>query len=647
MIEDRATENVRSRRLDAGSKSATKLPLDARTLPMVKRLVRDYLVRYWLRIALALALLGLVSACTATIPFILKELLDAAFSDGAAAESAGLTRAIAGLFSPDPRFNQLYFIALLTAAVFVVKGSAAYGAVIMMAYVGHRSVADIQDAMFARLMRADLGFFHNTPTGQLISAFTNDASAMRSLFSDTVVSLGRDIVTVIALVAAMFWIDWILSCITFFVFPLVVLPVYRIGQRMRKVSANTQAEMAQFTTLQDESFQGIRHVKAYGMEDYETGRAMSVVGRIFRLNYKAAKVRAITEPLLEAIAGVAIAAVLLYGGYQVIAETRTPGDFAGFLAALLLAYDPVRRLARLNANLQKGLAAAERVFATLDIEPEIVDRPGARPLVSGAGSVRLDNVVFAYDRRGSVATPALGRGGEGVTLDVPAGRTVALVGPSGAGKTTVLNLIPRFFDVDSGAVLIDGQDVRDVTLTSLRARIGLVSQETSLFDDTIRANIAYGRRDASEEEVVAAATAAAAHDFIMDLPQQYDTRVGGLGAKVSGGQRQRISIARAILKDAPILLLDEATSALDTESERQVQAALDSLRRGRTTVVIAHRLSTIADADIVYVLDEGRVVEFGSHGDLVAAGGAFSRLHAEQMTGGQMSGGRMGGTGQA
>ena len=619
----------------ARPKLAKGLPLDARTLPMVKRLVRDYLVRYWLRIALAFVLLGIVSACTAAIPFILRELLDSAFAGGKAPENAWLTRAIAGLFSADARYNQLYFIALATAAVFVVKGGAAYGAITMMAYVGHRSVADIQDAMFARLMRADLGFFHNTPTGRLISAFTNDANAMRSLFSDTVVSIGRDIVTVVALVAAMFWIDWILSCITFFVFPLVAYPVYRIGQRMRKVSANTQAEMAQFTTLQDESFQGIRHVKAYGMEDYETGRAASVVRRLFRLNYKAEKVRAITEPLLEAIAGVAIAAVLLYGGYQVIADARTPGDFGGFLAALLLAYDPVRRLARLNANLQKGLAAAERVFATLDIEPEIVDRPGAKALALNSGGVRLDDVVFAYDRRNDKAAPALGRDGRGVALDVPAGKTVALVGPSGAGKTTVLNLIPRFFDVDNGAVLIDGQDVRDVTLASLRARIGLVSQETALFDDTIRANIAYGKRGASEREIVAAATAAAAHDFIMDLPQQYETHVGGLGAKVSGGQRQRISIARAILKDAPILLLDEATSALDTESERLVQTALDSLRRGRTTIVIAHRLSTIVDADIVYVLDEGQVVEFGSHRDLVAAGGAFARLHAQQMSGGR------------
>lgn len=602
---------------------------------MVKRLVRDYLARHWLRIVFAFVLLGIVSACTAAVPFILKEMLDSAFGGRVAPENAWLSRTVAGIFSPEPHYNQLYFIALATAAIFVVKGSATYGAVTTMAYIGHRSVADIQDSMFARLMRADLKFFHNTPTGQLISAFVNDADKMRGLFANTVVSLGRDIVTVIALVAAMFWIDWILSCVTFVMFPVIAVPVGAIGRRMRKVSAATQTEMARFTTLQDESFQGIRHVKAYGMEGYETGRATSAVGRIFRLNFRAEKVRAITEPLLEAIAGVAIAGVLLYGGYQVIAGVRTPGDFGGFLAALLLAYDPVRRLARLNANLQNGLAAAERVFAMLDIEPEVVDRPGARPLARGTGAVRLDDVMFAYDR----GAPALGRNGQGLTLDIPAGNTVALVGPSGAGKTTVLNLIPRFFDVDSGAVLIDGQDVRDVTLASLRARIGLVSQETALFDDTIRANIAYGKRDASDAEIVAAAQAAAAHDFIVELPQQYDTPVGGLGAKVSGGQRQRISIARAILKDAPILLLDEATSALDTESERQVQAALDSLRRGRTTVVIAHRLSTIADADIVYVLDEGRVVEYGSHADLMAAGGAFARLQDQQMGGRQTNNG--------
>lgn len=613
----------------AKKKPVKGLPLNARTMPMVKRVVRDYLIRHWVRIAIGFALLGVVSAATATVPFIMKELLDNAFRGGAVEEGGWLTQAIAGLFSPDPRYNQLYFITLATAAIFIIKGSAAYGAETMMAYVGHRSIANIQETMFARLMRADLGYFHNTPTGQLISAFSNDVNKMRTLFSDTVTGIGRDIVTVIALVIAMFWIDWILSSVAFFVFPLAAIPINEIGRRMRKVSANTQVEMAQFTTLQEESFQGIRHVKAYGMEEYESERAHSVVERIFRLNFKAARVRAIAEPLLEVIAGVAIAGVLLYGGYQVIAGARTPGDFGAFIAALLLAYEPVRKLARLNANLQEGLAAAERVFANLDIEPEITDRPGATALAMKEGAVRLDNVVFTYHS----GAPALGSDSGGITIDVPAGKTIALVGPSGAGKTTVLNLIPRFYDVDSGAVLIDGQDVRDVTLPSLRSKIGLVSQETSLFDDTIRANIAYGRQGASQDQIEAAARAAAAHDFIMDLPQGYDTRVGGLGAKVSGGQRQRISIARAILKDAPILLLDEATSALDTESERQVQAALDSLRQGRTTIVIAHRLSTIVDADIIYVLEEGQVVESGGHAELLSAKGAYAKLHQTQMGG--------------
>ncbi|MCY4311887.1 MAG: ABC transporter ATP-binding protein [Rhodospirillaceae bacterium] len=627
MIRKALIETASEPLLAASQKTSQSLSLNAKTLPMVTRVIREYLVRHWMRIVLSFVLLGIVSACTAMIPFIMKELLDNAFRGGPPSENTWLTKAIGGLLSPDPRYNQLYFITLATAVVFTVKGSAAYGAETMMAYVGHRSIADIQETMFARLMRADLGYFHNTPTGTLISAFTNDATKMRTLFSDTVTGIGRDIVTVVALIIAMFWIDWILSSVAFFVFPLAAIPINQIGRRMRRFSANTQIEMAQFTTLQEESFQGVRHVKAYGMEDYESGRTRSVVERIFRLNYKAAKVRAIAEPLLEVIAGCAVAGVLLYGGYQVIAGARTPGDFGGFIAALLLAYEPVRKLARLNANLQEGLAAAERVFATLDIEPRIRDRPGAEPLVLSSGAIRFNNVVFSYHHR----APALGAPGQGVSLEIPAGKVAALVGPSGAGKTTVLNLIPRFYDVDGGAVLVDGQDIRDVTLASLRAHIGLVSQETSLFDDTVLANIAYGRQGATGDEIIAAAKMAAAHDFIMELPQQYDTRVGGTGAKVSGGQRQRISIARAILKDAPILLLDEATSALDNESERQVQEALESLRQGRTTIVIAHRLSTIADADIIYVLEDGQITEQGTNSDLLAAGGAYARLHAGQM----------------
>jgi subfamily B ATP-binding cassette protein MsbA len=328
---------------------------------------------------------------------------------------------------------------------------------------------------------------------------------------------------------------------------------------------------------------------------------------------------------METLGGVAVALVILYGGHQVFNGTRTAGAFFSFVAALLLAYQPIKTLAGLNANLQEGLAAAQRLFTVLDVEPEIRERDNAPALKIAGGEIRFDNVRFSYGHD----MEAL----KGVTLDIPAGKTVALVGASGAGKSTIMNLIPRFYDATSGAVRIDGQDVRDVTLVSLRSAIGLVSQEVSLFDDTVRANIAYGRFGASEAEIEAAAAAAAADDFIRALPEGYDTPVGEHGVKLSGGQRQRLSIARAMLKNAPILLLDEATSSLDTESERQVQTALKTLMRGRTTLVIAHRLSTVIAADIIYVIDEGRVVERGNHAELLRRDGAYARLHALQFLG--------------
>jgi subfamily B ATP-binding cassette protein MsbA len=394
---------------------------------------------------------------------------------------------------------------------------------------------------------------------------------------------------------------------------------------MRKVSTNTQEQLGAFTALLSETFQGARHVKAYGMEAYEKSRAATVIEDVYRLACKAARTRSLSHPIMESLGGIAILLVILYGGSQVITGTRTTGQLFSFITALLLAYEPMKRLAQLNANLQEGLAAAARVFDMLDAEPAIVDAPNAPPLAIRGGAIRLDRVRFAY-RAGDKDAPAL----NGVTIDIPAGKRIALVGASGAGKSTVLNLIPRFYDVGEGRVTVDGQDVREVTLASLRANIALVAQEMDLFDDTVRANIAYGRHGASEADIAAAARAASAHDFVARLPQGYDTMVGGRGLKLSGGQRQRIAIARAMLKDAPILLLDEATSSLDTESERQVQDALRALMRGRTTVVIAHRLSTVVDADLIYVLDAGRVIESGSHGELLARAGAYARLYAMQ-----------------
>jgi subfamily B ATP-binding cassette protein MsbA len=420
----------------------------------------------------------------------------------------------------------------------------------------------------------------------------------------------------------MFYQDWVLALASCFAFPLAIRPIVKIGRRMRRVSANTQIEIGQLTTLLSQTFQGARHVKAYGMEAYEAGRANALFERIFRLIDRANRTRSRASPLMETLGGAAVSVVILYGGYQVIENARTPGAFFSFITALLLAYQPLKSLANLNASLQEGLAAAQRLFEVLDIEPDISDLPDARPLRVAGGEIRFDDVRFGYQPH-AVAL-------DGISLSVPAGSTVALVGPSGAGKSTVLNLIPRFYDISAGSIAIDGQDIRSVTLSSLRAALALVAQEASLFDDTVRANIAYGRLSASAGEIEDAAAAAGADRFIAELPEGYDTLVGEHGVRLSGGQRQRLAIARAMLKDAPILLLDEATSALDNESERQVQAALRRLMRGRTTLVIAHRLSTITSADLICVMDRGRIVESGKHAQLLAHGGLYARLYETQ-----------------
>jgi subfamily B ATP-binding cassette protein MsbA len=468
----------------------------------------------------------------------------------------------------------------------------------------------------------DLAFFHDNATGRLVSRFTNDINMMRAAVSNALTGFGKDTLSLVGLVIVMFISEWSLALIAAVVFPLAVVPIVRLGQRMRKVTSHTQVQMGEFMTLLDQSFQGIRHVKAYGMERYERNRVADLARAIYRLVFKAARVRALSSPIMETLSGVAIGAVIIYGGYRVIDGATTAGDFFAFITAALMAYEPVKRLANLNTSLQEGLAGAERLYHLLDAQPTIVDRPDAASLTIDGGSIALEDVHFAY----RPDKPAL----KGVTLTVPAGKTAALVGPSGAGKSTVLNLIPRFYDVDAGTVRIDGTDVRGVTLASLRDSMALVSQEVVLFDDTVRANIAYGRWGAGENEVMAAAKAADAHDFVMELPEGYDTVVGEQGVRLSGGQRQRLAIARAMLRNAPILLLDEATSALDTESERKVQAAVDKLMRGRTTLVIAHRLSTIANADVIYVVDDGRVVEQGTHSELLAAGGLYAKLHALQ-----------------
>ena len=572
------------------------------TASLMRRLLREYVRPYLGWIASAVFFMIIVSAATGLSAWLMEPIVDDVF----VAKNK----------------STLWLVGGAVLVTFAVKGAANYAQAALISRVGLRIIADAQSRLFAHLGNIDLGFFHANPTGTLISRFTVDIGQMRAVVSNVLTSLGKDLMSLIALVGVMFYQNWQLACIAIFIFPVAILPIAKLGRRIRKVTANTQAETGLFMTLLEQTFQGIRVVKAYGMEQYEKSRLDGLIDRLFRLTFKSARIRATASPVMENLGGVAVAIVIIYGGQQVIDGVNTPGAFFSFITALLMAYEPMKRLANLNASMQEGLAGAQRLFRVLDTEPIIVDKPDAEPLDGVRGDIVLENVTFSYADDGPALTD--------VRLTAPAGKRIALVGPSGAGKSTILNLIPRFYDVDAGRVCIDGHDVRDVTMASLHQNIALVSQEITLFDDTVRANIAYGREGATDGEIEEAARHAAADDFIRQLPEGYDTQVGEQGVKLSGGQRQRLAIARAMLKNAPVLLLDEATSALDTHSERQVQAALDQLMSGRTTLVIAHRLSTVVDADIIYVIDGGRISQSGSHADLLAEGGTYATLHALQ-----------------
>ncbi|MCG8546983.1 MAG: ABC transporter ATP-binding protein/permease [Alphaproteobacteria bacterium] len=565
---------------------------------LCRRLIREYLRHHVGKIAFGLLCMTIVALATGSQAKMIEPALDKVLIEG------------------DRTLVWVLPIAFL--AVSVIKGFASYGQAVVMQKMGLRVIVTMQNQMFNRLIGADIKFMHSDATGKLISRFGYDVNFTKDAIVKTFTGLGRDLLTIVVLAGVMIATNWMMALIALVILPISIYPIVYIGRRMRRISANTQVSLGTFTSFLDEVFKGFRQVKAYGMEDYERKRASDVFEQLFALHYKSGRTRSRSYPIMETLGGTAIAFVLGWGGYQVLQGTATVGQFMTFLVAMAAAYQPLRSLANLNASLQHGLAAAERVFTMIDYRPTIADSPAAEALTVESGRVTLDNVHFAYTEEKAAL--------HGVSIDAPPGKTVALVGPSGAGKSTILNLILRFFDVQDGAVRIDGQDVRDVTLESLRASIALVSQEVTLFNDTVRANILYGRPEASDADVEAAAKAAAAHDFIMEMPDGYDTLVGERGLRLSGGQRQRLAIARAMLRDAPILLLDEATSALDTEAERQVQAAVTRLMTGRTTIVIAHRLSTVANADIIYVLEGGRVVDRGTHHDLITRDGVYARL---------------------
>jgi len=550
---------------------AAKLPLNANSYALAKRMLRDHISRHLGRLFAAFACMAIAAAATAGLAKVMEAVLDDIF------------------IRQDRTMLLLVGAAILVS--FVAKGLGTFGQGVLMNWIGFRIIADFQIQMFAHLMRADLQFFHDNHAGTLVTRFINDVQVLRLAVADTFTGIGKDALTLVFLLGVMFYQDWVLACIAFLVFPVAILPIIKIGRRMRKVSTNTQVEIGQFGALLDEAFQGARHVKAYGMEDYETGRATNAINRIFKLIYKATRTRALSHPIMEFLGGVAVVSVVLYGGYQVIAGGRTPGQFFSFITALILAYEPMKRLANLNSNLQEGLAAAARIFAMLDSEPSIVNKPGAATLKVSAGAIAFQDVTFAYVPGKRALT--------NLTLEVPAGKTVALVGPSGAGKSSVLNLIPRFYDADSGHVAIDGQDVRDVTLASLHGAIGVVAQDTALFNESIAYNIGYGRADAARADMVEAARAAQVHEFILSLPQGYDTVVGERGLKLSGGEKQRIAIARAILRRPPILVFDEATANLDRDTAEALARTVNGLRGRATVLFIAHHVPEGLRADAV------------------------------------------------
>ena len=570
----------------------------ATTKILIKRLFIEHVRKHVSWLIIALSLMMVVAGTTAGLAFLMETILDDVFT----AKSK----------------QSLYFAASIVMSLFVAKGLATYGQTVIMSFVGQRILADLQKSMFGHLVNGDLSFFHNHSSGALIAHFINDVEKMRGTVAGVITAIGRDSLTLIFLIGVMFYQDWLLTLASFFAFPTAILPLVKIGKKIRKVSANTQNEIGQFTTLLNETFTGIRHVKAAGMEDHEKSRASTLIEKVFKLLFRAARTKAAAYPIMETLGGTAIVIVICYGGWQVIEGTRSTGTFFSFVTALLLAYDPVKKLVNLNAQLQEGLAATERVFKILDVHPKIVDQPNALRVDEAKGNIIFENISFSYLEN----VPLIDK----ISLTIKKGQTVALVGHSGAGKTTILNLICRFFDPASGRITLDGTDIRKITMSSLRSNLALVSQDVTLFNDTIKENIAYGTKGAALPEIQKAAKHAAAHDFIMELPDGYDTMIGENGVKLSGGQRQRIAIARAMLKNAPILLLDEATSSLDTKSERAVQEALSNLMQNRTTIVVAHRLSTIQSADLIHVIDEGRIAESGNHEELLQLNGAYAKL---------------------
>jgi subfamily B ATP-binding cassette protein MsbA len=593
------------------------------TFALFARVWREQARAYLPRMAMIMGLVVVIAATTSFYPLLIKAAFDA-FADPLAAEATGFVRRMERLVSKSIgiEIGVVNAVAVVVVIVTAIKGFSLLTQTVMTNSVVSRIEADMQTQLYAHLIDADLAQLQRENPASLTQRFTTDFTFVKEALTRLINIAVRDVLTAVALVGAMLWIDWQMTLVVLLIAPLVARPIGKIGKKLRRMALSQQEQTGVMAGLVTESLQGARAAKTDSLEPYLKARAANAFESIRAVKMKAANARGRLDPLLEVAGGMAVAGVLAAIGVRITSGGSTVGDFTGYVSALLLAAQPMRSLGNLNAIVQEAGASLKRYYALIDETPLVTQAPDARALAIGPGEVAFRNLRFRYrdDQR------AL----EGVDLVAQGGKTTALVGRSGSGKSTLLALVPRLYDPSEGRVEIDGQDIRDLTLTSLRAQIGVVSQDVVLFDDTVRANIAFGRPDASEDEIVAAAKAAAAHDFIMAMPEDYGSQVGERGSMLSGGERQRIAIARAILKDAPILLLDEATSALDTQSERLVQQALARLMEHRTTLVIAHRLSTVREADLIVVMDEGRIVETGSHDALLARDGAYARLYRLQ-----------------
>lgn len=575
---------------------------NSHTYHLVKRLTREYLVPHKRRLFVAIFCMIIVAICTALTAKMIQPILDELLID---------------------RNEDLFFIVPgILVLIFFVKGVAGYFQNYLMEFIGQKMIADLQINLYQHIIHHDLALLQKETISGLTSRFIFDLHQLKKALSNTITGVLKDIPMIIGLIILMVHLNWKLALICLTIIPLASAPIVYFGRRMRKYSGGTQVEMGSLGAILKESLGHIRQVKSFTTESREIERSSKSILNVFELLVKMAKVRALSSPVMELLGGLIIAGVIMYGCLLIWDGEMTPGAFMSFLTAAMSIYRPLKSVTNINNNLQEGLAAAERTFELVDTPITIQDKPNASNLKVSKGEIEFKNVSFTYND-GTVAI-------ENLNLTIPAGKKVALVGASGAGKSTILNLIPRFFDPKDGGIFIDGQNTQDVTLLSLRENIGLVSQEVAIFNDSVKGNIAYGTPEATFEEIQQAAKDASADVFIEESENGYDTIVGEDGFSLSGGQRQRIAIARAMLKNAPILLLDEATSSLDTQSETNIQEALSRLMKGRTSLIVAHRLSTTQDADIIHVLDKGKVVETGTHKTLLEKQGYYANLYKMQ-----------------